>query len=86
MGARHRLVAVAATAVLAGCGATGSGGSEDIVGDYCAYGAVSRAQLDGCVDHVTDEDVDGYDTNAAQYARGELDKCLKDSGPFCHDR
>lgn len=58
----------------------------DLVGDYCAYGAVSQAQLEGCRDHVTDDDVDARDTNAAQYARGELDECLADAGPFCEDR
>jgi hypothetical protein len=24
------------------------------------------------------------DTNAARFARGELEKCLADAGPFCH--
>jgi len=56
------------------------------VEDYCAYGAVSQAQLDGCIDHVTPQTVDDYDTNAAEYARGELEECLGDAGPFCEAR
>jgi hypothetical protein len=74
------LLIAAVMAVPAGCG----GGDE--VSDYCAYGAVSQAQLDGCVDHVGTDDIDRLDTNAARYARGELDKCLADAGPFCENR
>jgi hypothetical protein len=74
------LLAVApACAFLVACG------SEVSVADYCAYGAVSEAQLDGCIDHVDESDVERLDTNAAQYGRGELDKCLSDAGPFCGD-
>ena len=58
----------------------------DVVHDYCAYGAVSEAQLEGCETHVDEATVDSYDTNAAQYARGELDECLQDAGPFCEPR
>lgn len=71
------IVAVAATA----CGHTG-----DLIDDYCAYGAVSLAQLRGCEDHVDASHVMGLDTNAARYARGELDRCLADAGPFCVHR
>ncbi|HEX8743607.1 MAG TPA: hypothetical protein VF712_10780 [Thermoleophilaceae bacterium] len=60
--------------------------SGDLVLDYCSYGAVSDAQLDGCVDHVTEDQVDALDTNAARYARGELQECLEDAGPFCEER
>ncbi len=59
---------IVATLVLAGCG---SGGSSDVVGRYCNYGSTSRAQYDGCVEHVTAEDVGrAYDrnSNAAIYA------------------
>ncbi len=70
---------VSATFACAACG-------ESSVEAYCSYGAVSRAQLDGCTDHVTENDFDHLKTNAARYARGELDKCLADSGPFCEDR
>ena len=64
------------------------GGMEggDLVGDYCAYGAVSKAQLEGCVEHVTPATVNEYRTNAARFARGQLDACLSDSGPFCRPR
>ena len=76
--------------LIGGCGAsTGVGGGiggGDFVGDYCAYGAVSKAQLEGCVEHVTPATVSGYDTNAARYARGQLDACLADSGRFCAPR
>jgi hypothetical protein len=53
---------------------------------YCAYGAVSRAQLDGCIEHVTPEEVAALRTNAAMYAMGRLDECRADAGPFCEDR
>jgi hypothetical protein len=70
---------------LSSCAADGAGGG-DVVHDYCAYGAVSEAQLEGCESHVSEATVDGYDTNAARYARGELSDCLADSGPFCEPR
>ena len=80
-------------ALLSGCGSDSSSpgqkGEPDpaaYVEDYCAYGAVSQAQLDGCIDHVTPQTVDDYDTNAAEYARGELEECLGDAGPFCEGR
>jgi hypothetical protein len=69
---------VAAVAVV-GCG-------QSRVEAYCSYGAVSEAQLQGCIENVTADEVDGYDTNAADYARGELDQCLEDSGPYCEPR
>lgn len=81
-------LAVLAVIVIAGCGSgsdSGSG-SGDPVADYCAYGAVSRAQLQGCEDHVTTEDIDALDTNAARYSRGEIDACRWDAGPFCEER
>ena len=84
-----RLVVIAcACALLSGCGGSSSDPPSEsdpaiYVEDYCAYGAVSQAQLDGCIDHVTPQTVDGYDTNAAEYARGEMGECLGDAGPFC---
>ena len=76
--------------LIGGCGGsseTGAGTEAgNLVGDYCAYGAVSKAQLEGCVEHVTPATVNGYDTNAARYAEGQLDACLADSGPFCKPR
>lgn len=57
----------------------------DQVTAYCSYGAVSQAQLDGCVEHVSSDDIDALDTEAARYARGERDGCGPQSGPFCQD-
>ena len=57
-----------------------------LVQAYCRYGAVSSAQLRGCIEHVTPEAVLGYKTNAARYAEGNLRGCLGDSGLFCHPR
>jgi hypothetical protein len=76
---RRLLVAALVMAGLAACGGTS-------VSDYCSYGAVSEAQLEGCIEHITTREVDGLDTNAARYARGELTECLADSGPFCEPR
>ncbi len=92
----HLILALALAGLLfSGCDGpepdnTGDSGSSPVaaptlVKKYCAYGAASEAQVRGCKDHVTDEDVNGYDTNAAEYARGELDECLADAGPFCSE-
>jgi hypothetical protein len=78
----RRVVCGALAAVALGLGACG----EDEVSAYCHYGAVSEAQLNGCIDHVGTEQIDRLDTNAARYARGELDECLADAGPFCEPR
>ena len=51
--------------------------------DYCSYGAISSAQLRGCLDHVTLARIDVLNTDAARFARGPLDSCLADAGPFC---
>lgn len=50
---------------------------------YCYYGAQTRAQLDRCIYEVSDEEAYSRDTNAGAFARGELDECLSDAGPFC---
>jgi hypothetical protein len=54
-----------------------------VVADYCSYGAVSNAQREGCLDHVSRDAIDRLDTHAAQFARRDTDECLSDSGPFC---
>jgi hypothetical protein len=54
--------------------------------NYCEYGAVSNAQLAGCLDHVTDSQINGLQTDAARFARGYLSQCLSDAGPFCAGR
>ena len=51
--------------------------------DYCAYGAVSQAQLTGCLDHVTTDRISQLNTDAARFAQGALSQCLADAGPFC---
>jgi hypothetical protein len=51
---------------------------------YCEYGAVSRAQLDSCERRVRWGEFKYSNTNAARFAKGELEKCLADAGPFCH--
>lgn len=50
---------------------------------YCQYGSVSTAQMEGCYFHVHLGEIESRDTNAAKWARGELDECLKDAGPYC---
>ena len=86
---RRAALAGYAVLVLAGCGGTGADGGPshssgaELVHAYCRYGAVSSAQLRGCIEHVTPEAVLGYKTNAARYAEGDLQGCLGDSGPFC---
>ena len=54
--------------------------------DYCEYGAVSRAEVGGCLDHVTDAQINRLQTDAARFARGDLESCLADSGPYCANR
>lgn len=87
-----RLVTLGCCAVLsAGCELQGSGdGPEleerDLVGDYCSYGAASTAQLVACAERVRPRQVLDSATNAGRYARGELDRCLADSGLFCRPR
>jgi hypothetical protein len=53
------------------------------ISDYCAYGAVSKSQLLHCYYNVRIEEVQERDTNAAKWARHELNECLVDSGPYC---
>jgi hypothetical protein len=63
--------------------ACGSGLDADrMVIDYCMYGARSEAQLEGCIDHVTADEVKRRDSNAARWARNG-GECLGDAGPFC---
>jgi hypothetical protein len=50
---------------------------------YCSYGTVSRAQVAECEERVSSSYIDSLHTNAARFARGELEECLGDSGPFC---
>jgi hypothetical protein len=89
---RSPLVALSCCVVLSvGCETHGTDDrpeleERDLVGDYCSYGAVSTAQLMACAEHVRPREVLESETNAARYARGELDRCLPDSGLFCQSR
>ena len=49
---------------------------------YCRYGAKSQAQIDTCLSNVNSDDIDKLDTNAARFARGDVD-CRADAGPYC---
>jgi len=53
-----------------------------LVDEYCAYGAVSDARLDGCKGHVTADEVRSLRTPAAVFAVEEGD-CGDGAGPFC---
>jgi len=63
----------------------GTGLDAELVYRYCAYGSVSRAQLDGCVDHVEPGEILDRRTNAALYARYSMTDCRYDAGPFCKE-
>jgi hypothetical protein len=71
--------------LLAGCGETelGTRTEPNLIGEYCAYDAMSTEMLVECIDHSRRRHILRVDTNAARYARGELDRCLGDAGPFC---
>lgn len=56
-----------------------------LIGLYCLYGSVSRAQLEGCDYHVKPADILKLETNASLYVQGKLDTCEADAGPFCGD-
>lgn len=55
------------------------------VRDYCAYGAQSWAQLDGCIAHVDYEDFSRENTPAARFIMDwdETKECGIGAGPFC---
>lgn len=52
---------------------------------YCGYGSVSRRQLVGCLERVTDDEIARRNTNAAAYARRELETCLQEGRPTTLD-
>ena len=76
--------------LLAGAAFGAFGGLTDrstgLLRDYCEYGAVSSAELQGCLNHVSDAAIYRLQTDAAQFARGELTQCLADAGPYCAQR
>lgn len=51
--------------------------------DYCNYGVVSKAQFEGCMHHASEATIESSNSHAARFARGELQDCLSDAGPFC---
>lgn len=51
--------------------------------DYCRYGVVSEAQFEGCMRHASRATVARSGSNAARFARGEIEDCRPDAGPFC---
>ncbi len=53
------------------------------IGDYCAYGSVSQAQRNRCIESVSEQDVDEARTEAGRFARGETEECGAESGPYC---
>lgn len=53
---------------------------------YCEYGSRTDLQLATCVTHVSRDQALAQDSNASRFARGDLDTCLSDSGPFCQGR
>lgn len=61
----------------------GFSGRDSYLRAYCDYGARSQAQLDGCMSHVTTDDINKRDSQAARFARGETRECLGDAGPYC---
>jgi hypothetical protein len=56
------------------------------VGLYCVYGSVSEVQYDGCLQHVSLEEVLHRHTDAAEYAMGNRTTCGYDAGPGCAPR
>lgn len=80
-----RTVGLAVLQLLACFASIGCGTADDQVARYCEYGSASEAQLKGCIEHVDRGSIDRRSSNAARYARGELEACLSDAGPFCRD-
>jgi hypothetical protein len=83
-----RIITFAPAVVIAGFATVGAanGWNDRMQGslhDYCSYGSVTAAQMEGCLNHVTLSRIDHLDTSAARFALGSLDACLSDSGPFC---
>lgn len=58
---------------------------RQLVDVYCSYGVRSEAQYDGCLDHVTADDVRSRNSEAAKFAKGTKKTCGSGSGPFCED-
>jgi hypothetical protein len=63
--------------------ATGNSAPKPSIADYCAYGAVSQAQLSRCETHAKPDEIARLHTNAADFAMRRLRSCRPDAGPFC---
>jgi hypothetical protein len=50
---------------------------------YCTYAAKTEADFVPCLNRTSAKTFAGDRSNAARYARGELDRCLPDAGPRC---
>ncbi len=53
---------------------------------YCEYGSLTKAELFACLAQTPTGSINRLNTDAAQFARGELVKCARTSGPYCHDQ
>ncbi|MGH2947919.1 MAG: hypothetical protein ACRDPC_16995 [Solirubrobacteraceae bacterium] len=63
------------------------GAADQLVEDYCSFGAVSERQQETCQTHVTANHIRSIDTPAARFAldgSSEAD-CGASAGPFCAD-
>jgi len=63
-----------------------SSGSSERLGEvtrYCIYVARDEDDNADCLKRTDPRIVEREDSNAARYARGDLLRCLADSGPLC---
>jgi hypothetical protein len=80
---RHTVVALVFLGGLGFGWFVGWDNRDNYIDPYCRYGAKSQAELDSCLSHVNSDDIDELQTNAAQFARGTIDECRDDAGPYC---
>lgn len=91
MGSLHRFLALSAPLiVLLALGIYGVADfpaardwGENTVGNYCAWGAVSEAQFQGCVNNVSLQQVRGLDSQAARFAVDREAVCGSAPGIYC---
>lgn len=84
--ASSRTLVVAAALVFGAWGLGLVSGLDDRdheLGDYCRYGAASRAELDRCMRRIDTDEIGELDTPAARFSRGETNDCGPASGPYC---
>lgn len=70
-----------AIASLSGCDL--STPDEHIVERFCLYRAPSIERLANCLQAADADRIRGREENAARYATGKLERCLRDAGPYC---